>query len=338
MALAPGTRAQARQCWPIRCGRRWRHGPLLRGAHQVRGLSTKADPSSTTALRLPKDSMDSSAVPLHQSTGPFVAYCDPDEIVAYALAINDPNPLYLEGLATPPTYAAVPALEPFIALTLPPEATEGSIGSVHGAHDLYVHKQIDPGGHLHTTAERCTVTTSRAGMNVTIKLISRDDAGDVTVEQYWSVLTRGPATGGDYGDELADHTFPEAVRANPAGAVSLPTTRDQTFRYAGASGERSPMHINDEAAKRRGFPRKLSHGLCTLGVVTRGLIDLLADGDPRRVYRIAVRFSAPSFPGEEIQVSAFDIGKTAAGYRSCAFEAYSGGATVLRHGRVEVRG
>jgi acyl dehydratase len=282
--------------------------------------------------------MDSSVVPLHQSAGPFVAYCDPDEIVAYALAINDPNPLYLQGLATPPTYAAVPGYEPFLAMTLPPEAAEGLTDSLHGAHDLYVHKQIDPGSHLHTTAERCAVTTNRAGMNVTIKVISRDDAGDVTVEQYWSVLMRGPATGAHYGDKLADHTFPEAARANPVGSVSLPTTRDQTFRYAGAAGERSPMHINDEAAKRRGFPRKLSPGLCTLGVVTRGLIDLLAAGDPRRVYRIAVRFSAPSFPGEEVQLSAFDIGKTDAGHRSCAFEAYSGGAVVLRHGRIEVRG
>jgi hypothetical protein len=47
MALAGGNKGRTRQCWPILRGQ---HGPLLRGAHQVRGLSTKGDPPSTTAL------------------------------------------------------------------------------------------------------------------------------------------------------------------------------------------------------------------------------------------------------------------------------------------------
>jgi acyl dehydratase len=282
--------------------------------------------------------MDSSLVPLHQPAGPFVAYCDPDEIVAFAHAINDPNQLYLDGEATPPTYAVVPVFPAFMGATpIPPQALEGSIGGVHGTHDLYVHKPIKPGTHLHTTSDRIAVATSKAGMNITVKLVSRDDDGDVTVEQYWSALMRGPVTGGDHGDQLADHAFPESARDNLIGTVSLPTTQDQTFRYAGASGDRSAMHINDEVAKSYGFPRKINQGLVTLGVVTRGLIELVADNDPRRIYRIAVRFAAPSYPGDNYEVSVYEVGKTDKGMRSCAFEVSSGSAAVLRHGRVEVR-
>ena len=119
------------------------------------------------------------------------------------------------------------------------------------------------------------------------------------------------------------------------GSVSLPTTLDQTYRYAGASGDRSPMHVDDEMARSLGFPRKFNQGLCTLAVTSRGLIDLAAGGDPRRIRRIAVRFSSPSYPGDAIDLSVFKVAG-GEGNRVFAFETSSGGAMTLRHGLVEV--
>ena len=281
--------------------------------------------------------MDSTLVPLGVAGEPYPAYCDPDEIRAFALAINDPNPLYADGAASPPTYAVVPVFTAFREVEpVPPEALVGMTGGVHGTHDLYIRKPLLPGTNLSTTSERCSVTVSKAGMNVVIRLVSRDTDGDVVLEQYWSSLSRGPATGGDQGDELADHTFPEEARSSPVGKMSLATTFDQTFRYAGASGDRATMHVNDEVARRFGFPRKFNQGLATLGISSRALVDLAADGDPRRVRRIAVRFAAPTFPGDDIEVFVYDAGTTREGLRSYAFEATSEGITVLRHGRVEV--
>ena len=125
--------------------------------------------------------MDSALVPLRRIAGPVTAYCDPDEIIAYARAINDPSPLYLSGETTPPTYAAVPVTPAiFRAEGIPPEALHGSAGRVHGTYDLYIHKPITPGTHLHTTADRCAVTASKAGMSVTVRLLSHDDDGDLT--------------------------------------------------------------------------------------------------------------------------------------------------------------
>jgi acyl dehydratase len=283
--------------------------------------------------------MDTRLVTLHVPAGPMTAYCDPEEIIAFALATNDPNPLYLNGLATPPVYAVVPTFAPMMtaAQQVPPEATEGMTGRVHGTHDLYVHRPIGPGTHIHTVAARCAVTATTAGMNLVVRLTSRDDAGQVLIDQYWSALLRGPVSGGNQGDDIPEHQFPDGARANPIGTVALPTTRDQTFRYAGASGDRSPMHVNDEVAQDNGFPRKFNQGLCTLGVVSRGLAELAAGADPRRVFRIAVRFAAPSFPGDDIDLTVYENGKTDLGMKSYAFEAESGGRTILRHGRLEVR-
>ncbi|HEY3943370.1 MAG TPA: MaoC/PaaZ C-terminal domain-containing protein [Acidimicrobiales bacterium] len=281
--------------------------------------------------------MDSTLVPLGEPHGPLTSFCDPDEIVAFALAINDPNPAYLEGGATPPTYAVVPVFPAFIGLpSLPAGAIAGARGGVHGEHDLYIHRPIEPGMDLHTVAERCSVVTSKAGMNTFVRLVSTDDAGDPVITQYWSAMSMGEVTGGDQGSPPPDHSFPDEARERPVGTVSLATTRDQTYRYAGASGDRATIHVNDKAAIGIGFPRKFNQGLCTLGVTSRGLVELAAGGDPSRIRRVAVRFTSPTFPGDDIEVSVYDAGTTDAGLRSFAFEATSAGKVVLRHGRVEV--
>jgi acyl dehydratase len=85
-----------------------------------------------------------------------------------------------------------------------------------------------------------------------------------------------------------------------------------------------------------GFPRKFNQGLCTLGVASKALVDLAAGGDPRRIRRVAVRFTSPTFPGDDIEVAVYDNGTTDEGLRSFAYEATSAGSSVLRHGRVEV--
>jgi acyl dehydratase len=283
--------------------------------------------------------MDSTKVPLGGRSDPHDKYLDPDNVVAYALASNDENPLYLSGEAVPPLYAVAVAWTAFQqAGAMPPEATEGSRGGVHGEHDLYLHKPMVPGTWLHTTSERVAVVCSKAGMNTFTKLVTVDDDGDVVIEQYWSSLLRGDVTGGDQGTPPPDHGFPDEARTRPVGTASLPTTRDQTFRYAGASGDRAPMHVDDEVARSLGFPRKFNQGLCSLAVTSRGLIDLAAGGDPRRVRRIAVRFSSPVFPGNAIDLAVHDIGAGAGvgGTHAYAFEATSDGQAVFRHGRVEV--
>jgi hypothetical protein len=51
-----------------------------------------------------------------------------------------------------------------------------------------------------------------------------------------------------------------------------------------------------------------------------------------------VRFSAPTHPGNDLVVGLFDGGRTPSGDHVIGFEATSGGATVLKHGRAELVG
>jgi len=281
--------------------------------------------------------MDSSKVPLGEPSGPFLNYCDAGEIAAFALAINDDNPLYRDGRAVPPTYPVVPVFEAMRSLgQLPPEAMARGRGGGHGEHDLYIHQPISPGMALHTTADRYAVVVSKAGMNVFTRLMSVDDDGHLVIEQYWSTIIVGEVTGGNQGGQMPGHAFPEQARARKVGTMSLPTTPDQTFRYAGASGDRSSIHVSDQAAIRSGRPRKFNQGALSLGLASRALVALAAGGDPRRIKRVAVRFSRYAYPGDDIDVSVYDAGPAAEGLHAYAFEAASAGQAVLKNGWVEV--
>lgn len=278
--------------------------------------------------------LDSADIELGPVAGPVAHFVDPDEVVAFSLAINDGRAAYTTGAAVPPTYVVTPTLP--VVHTLPPYP--GSVrAALHGEQDMVLHKPITPGTWIHTTVSRVGAIPTKGGMLVEQIARAVDGGGDLLVEQHWVVILVGPeATGEPRGQAPPDHAFPAPARDRPAGRITLPTTRDQTFRYAGASSDRSPIHTNDEFARSRGFPRKFNQGLCTLGIVSGGLISLAAGGDPGRVARLAARFSAPAFPGDDIELSVYELGHTPGGCQAFAFEAESGGRPILRHGRFEV--
>lgn len=137
------------------------------------------------------------------------------------------------------------------------------------------------------------------------------------------------------GPEKPAHDFPSDARDRPLGRVVLPVDRDQTFRYAEASGDHMPIHLDDAFARSVGLPG-IAHGLCTMAFCSRAVVDQVAQGDPSRLRRLAVRFAANLLPGEELAVDLFDAGITADRRRAIAFEASSAGRTVIKNGRAEV--
>jgi len=73
-------------------------------------------------------------------------------------------------------------------------------------------------------------------------------------------------------------------------------------RYAGASGDFNPIHIDDEFAKAVGLPRNILHGLYSMGLVAKANA-ALAGGDPRALKRLSVQMRGMGFPEQEIVVS-----------------------------------
>ncbi len=72
-------------------------------------------------------------------------------------------------------------------------------------------------------------------------------------------------------------------------------------RYAGASGDFNPIHIDGEFAQHVGLPSTILHGLYTMALVARANT-AAAGGDPRSLRRLAVQFRGMGLPEKEIVV------------------------------------
>src|SRR5829696_2278576 len=73
-------------------------------------------------------------------------------------------------------------------------------------------------------------------------------------------------------------------------------------RYAGASGDFNPIHIDPEFAKAVGLPNTILHGLYMMGLVARANTEG-AGGDPAALKRLSVQFRGMGAPETEIVVS-----------------------------------
>ena len=74
-------------------------------------------------------------------------------------------------------------------------------------------------------------------------------------------------------------------------------------RYAGASGDFNPIHIDREFAKSVGLPDTILHGLYMMGLVARANAAGVAGGNPRALKRLSVQFRGMGAPETEIVVT-----------------------------------
>jgi len=73
-----------------------------------------------------------------------------------------------------------------------------------------------------------------------------------------------------------------------------------TARYAGASGDFNPIHIDEEFARAVGLPGRILHGLWTMAQVARAQTQ--AAGGPEHLKRLSVQFRGMGVPEQEVVV------------------------------------
>jgi acyl dehydratase len=74
-----------------------------------------------------------------------------------------------------------------------------------------------------------------------------------------------------------------------------------TVRYAGASGDFNPIHIDEEFARAVGLPGRILHGLWTMAQVARAETE--AAGGPEHLKRLSVQFRGMGMPEQEVVVT-----------------------------------
>ena len=105
-------------------------------------------------------------------------------------------------------------------------------------------------------------------------------------------------------------------------------------RYAGASGDFNPIHLDPEFAKQVGLPGTILHGLYMMAQVARANA-AAAGGDPRSLKRLSVQFRGMGVPEQELTVSG-EVKEEADGRVVVDTVAEQGGNQVIRNAEAEV--
>ena len=119
--------------------------------------------------------------------------------------------------------------------------------------------------------------------------------------------------------------------------VQLEVTPDKYLphRYAGASGDFNPIHIDPEFAKEVGLPSNILHGLYSMAQVARACTQA-AGGDPRSLRRLSVQFRGMGFPEQEMTVSGNER-EGGDGTVILDLEAEQGGKKIIKNAEAELQ-
>ena len=107
-----------------------------------------------------------------------------------------------------------------------------------------------------------------------------------------------------------------------------------TYRYAGASGDFNPIHIDEEFAKAVGLPGRILHGLWTMAQVARAVS--AAGERPEALRRLSVQFRGMGFPEQELVVTA-RVREAAGDTATIEAEVEQDGRRIIRKGEAELR-
>ncbi len=119
--------------------------------------------------------------------------------------------------------------------------------------------------------------------------------------------------------------------------IELRLTPDRyvTVRYAGASGDFNPIHIDEDFARQVGLPGRILHGLWTMAQTARAATEA-AGGDPTALLSLGVQFRGMGRMEQELMVSG-EVKSVADGVATAKLEVTQGENRLIRNGVAELR-
>ena len=276
--------------------------------------------------------MPSLALRAGDRVGPFALPLGPALVRQFAQATLDENPAFRDGRLVPPGLIATQVYRAQFAAIMelvPDDVFSAARSGVHGQHELLLHRPISSDETLQTFVETHSARPSGENLRVTLLHSTHDEGGGLVAEQWWTTVLLG-TTAEPTGPELANFSFEPGPAAALVAEEVVPIDDIMARRYAQVSGDDNEHHFSVEGARRSGFDAPFLHGLCTMALCTRAATRTVAEGDPKRIRRVAVRFVAPAFLGRDLTVQIFE---RPGGF---ALEAGCGEHGVIKNGFVEL--
>ncbi len=263
--------------------------------------------------------------------------------MAYAAALGDTVPCYFNTLdragviAHPlfpvcfewPVIVAMREMFERSGLT-PNEARRG----VHASHDLIIHRAIRPPARLRTRATVAGIEQRKPGAYQLTKLDTTDESGTPICTSWYGSIYRDVAVDGPgrAAENAPVPPVPRGTGAQPISELIIPVAAGLAHIYTECARIFNPIHTDAAVAHGAGLPAIILHGTATLALAVSKIVTAEANGDPRRVRRIAGRFAAMVLMPSEIKLRIYARERGEDGYR-IFFEVFNDqNGAVIRNG------
>jgi acyl dehydratase len=260
-----------------------------------------------------------------------------DAIQKYARAYNDDNAAFFDtsrasGIVAPPMFGVTVTWDALMKAMMDPDLHVDLLRLVHGEQNMEFPNPIRPGDVVTATAKVVSIETKTTGETMTVELNAANQNRQPVQKTSFIIFIRGARNR----DASSEPRPIEPDRGAPIFTVAQTIDQDQTYRYAEASGDPNPIHVDENIAKMAGLPGIIVHGLCTMAFTSKVAIDKLCGGDPTRLKRLRVRFSRPVLPGQTITTKVWADGERH-GRKVFAYETFNpDGQAVIKGGIAEV--
>ena len=255
----------------------------------------------------------------------------------YARAYNDDNPLFFEpgpshSVLAPPMFGVVLGWLPIMTVVTDGELNVDVLRLLHTEQDMRFVLPVVSGDIITSTATLVDIEDKAGGESFTLAVDSTNQRGQIVQHMRFGAFIRGERR-----RNRSFGAFGPSPQAQPLLRVAQSIDPDQTYRYAEASGDRNPIHLDENIARMAGLPGILVHGLCTMAFTSKVMIDHLCDREPSRLKRLRVCFSRPVFPGQTITTAVWPQAQTAGRHSVYAYETYNpDGKAVVKDGIAEI--
>jgi NAD(P)-dependent dehydrogenase (short-subunit alcohol dehydrogenase family)/acyl dehydratase/putative sterol carrier protein len=235
----------------------------------------------------------------------------PEKLAAYEAAVEDPGTLI---------FPVTLVKELFMKLLEDPDFNGELSRMVHGEQLFHFHRPlkawdlITPRGRVLGIEDKSSGQILNFGQRIYCE-------GDLVVEMESRLFFRGEP------GEKASESKPAAEKPSrpaPTATAKVTVPSDLPKRYAEASGDMNPIHVDRSFARSAGFKDVILHGLGTLALVAKSL--------PKDLEELQVRFTKPVYPNDPLTTSIWRSGER------IEFETFNAaGEAVLSQGLAVVR-
>lgn len=168
---------------------------------------------------------------------------------------------------------------------------------LHGEQRLQIHQAIPTKANTLISTGVTGIYDKGEGKGALVTLETRvklEDGSPLFTQVSTLFFRADGGFGGSADGAPVPHTIPDR---EPDAVAEMTNRKDQALLYA-LNGDRNPIHRDPEIAKKAGFEKPISHGLCSYGIACHAVVKTMLDYDQAAITGFDVRFSAPAYPGE----------------------------------------